>query len=83
MMKIITIDIAGCFIDVIDPTIHRLSYLYPNAKFSRNSSTIEIEYLDNEKPTIVEETIRKDVHHQIYRAKIYQDTLPMRKWFYE
>jgi len=30
----------------------------------------------------LEKELKKEIFHQLYRAKIYEDTLPIKKWLF-
>jgi hypothetical protein len=55
----------------------RLSYLYPKAVFALGEVGIVVE---GEGPL---DTVARDVTYQVYREKIYQESLPMRELMYK
>lgn len=65
-----------------DAVLTRVSYLYPNLSISFKNDTFLIE-LDNSYEDInLEKELKKEIFHQLYRAKIYEDTLPIKKWLF-
>ena len=65
-----------------DAVLARVSYLYPNLGISFKDDTFLIE-LDNFNEDInLEKELKKEIFHQLYRAKIYEDTLPIKKWLF-
>lgn len=65
-----------------DAVLARVSYLYPNLGISFKDDTFLIE-LDNFNEDInLEKELKKEIFHQLYRAKIYEDTLSIKKWLF-
>ena len=55
----------------------RLSYLHPQAVFALSEDGIVVESED------LSGTVARDVTYQVYREKIYQESLPMRELMYK
>ena len=64
--------------DILKNTITRLSYLYPEYKFSfkENNIIVEGEKLDKYK-------FKQEVHYYIYKEKIYKENHSIRKKIYD
>ena len=69
------------FAEVVERAIVRLSYLYPSLDVTYDEPFVSFTDQDGE-TAISEEQIRKEVFHQLYREKIYVETLPIRRWLY-
>ena len=67
------VDIPVSFVEVLPLAIVRLRYLYPAMDFKIVSDGLFISG-----PSCTRE-IQRDVLHAVYREKVYQDTLPMRR----
>ena len=68
------------FVAHIDAAVVRLSYLFPEHTFNVHDSAIEVRA--DGAPVTEPSVLRKEVHFQLYRQKIYSDTLSIRKWLY-
>lgn len=55
----------------------RLSYLHPQAAFAISEDGIVVEGEG------LQDTVARDVTYQVYREKIYQESLPMRELMYK
>lgn len=55
----------------------RLSYLHPQAVFALREDGIVVEGEG------LSDTVVRDVTYQVYREKIYQESLPMRELMYK
>lgn len=55
----------------------RLSYLHPQAVFTLSKDGIVVEGED------LSGIVARDVTYQVYREKIYQESLPMRELMYK
>lgn len=75
----INIPVPDSFEKYKEPVVIRLSYLESDLIFSCVESGIRIESSGEleEGRTIA---LRETVFHQLYRERIYQETLPIRKW---
>lgn len=70
------------FTPYVDVVLARVSYLYPNLGISFKNDAFLIK-LDNPNEDIsLEKELKKEIFHQLYRAKIYEDTLPIKKWLF-
>ncbi len=77
----VTFTIPEQFSSQIDSATIRLSYLFPEIVFSRSKSEIIV----STNKQLAEESIveiRRNVFHQLYKEKVYLDTLSIRKWLY-
>lgn len=77
--KKLNIDVPETFSQFKENAVARLSYLEPELTFASVDGGIEVECskaFNKEQITDLRETI----FHQLYRAKIYQETLPIRQW---
>ena len=73
------IDVPKTFSELTEKALVRLSYLEPELTFSPVADGIEIEGSQAFSADQLTE-LRKTIFHQLYREKIYQETLPMRQW---
>jgi len=64
------------FGEYVAPAIVRLTYLYPEFEFIHTASEIEVK---GDFVEISRNTMNREVHHQLYRERIYSETLPIRK----
>ena len=63
---------------LLDSAIVRLGYLYPDLTFSLQENQIQIQgQIENCTELL------KEIRYIIYREKIYEETLPIRKKLYE
>lgn len=70
------------FIGYADLVIARLHYLYPDLKISFKKDMFSIEVENSNQDISLEKELKKEIFHQLYRAKIYEDTLPIKKWLF-
>lgn len=74
-----TIEIADVLLDYIPASITRLSYLFPDVEFDKSQKGIQV--------TIKNEAdfreIKREVMHQLYRERIFAETLELRKNYYK
>jgi hypothetical protein len=75
----IKLNVPGIFSELKEKVVVRLSYLEPELTFSLVADGIEIQGSKAFDPDRLTE-LRETVFHQLYREKIYQDTLPIRQW---
>jgi len=75
-----TIVIPNSFKKYIDPTVVRFEYLYPKLVIKFENSEIIFSNFEDEKLNFDE--IKKEFFHQLYKEKIYSDTLEIRKKIY-
>jgi len=64
--------------EILKNTLTRLSYLYPELKFSFTKDKIIVEGEKLEKSQI-----KQEVHYYIYKEKIYKENLSIRKKIYD
>lgn len=60
----------------VDQVLGRLGYLYPDVAFAQMDGCLSATLPSNTTLTT------RDILHQLYREKIYQDSLPMRQLMY-
>tara|TARA_A100001035_G_C27596752_1_gene414577 strand:+ start:439 stop:684 length:246 start_codon:yes stop_codon:yes gene_type:complete len=70
------------FVGFADVALTRLHYLYPELKISFLKDTFYIEVENSNQDINLEKELKKEIFHQLYRAKIYEDTLPIKKWLF-
>ena len=75
----IRVDVPEKFSELKEQVVVRLSYLEPELTFLPVGGGIEIEGSQAFSADQLTE-LRKTIFHQLYREKIYQETLPMRQW---
>ena len=77
-MHVVTVQVGTLFMSYVEPAMVRLGYLYPDLKieYDRKDQVIRI-YLD--KTDSRADEIKKEVNYVLYREKIYQETLTIRK----
>ena len=73
------IDIPETFSQFKEKVIVRLSYLEPALSFFSVNGGIEIEHSEVFKKEEIA-NLRETIFHQLYRERIYQETLPIREW---
>ena len=73
-----SVDIPEAFTGLIDNAILRLNYLYPDLQFSVQGSVINVQ---GEIDSV--EQLKKEITYLIYREKVYEEYLPIRKKIYE
>jgi hypothetical protein len=73
--------VPGDYIPFIDHAIVRLSFLFPSSEVTREESLIRVKYLGNE-PLDFKENFKEELFNQLYRERIYQDTLPIKHWLF-
>ncbi|HTM77707.1 MAG TPA: hypothetical protein VL133_08770 [Devosia sp.] len=76
MTTSISVTVPEIFRAYVSQALVRLAYLHPGARFDFAEDTISVEY-DGKAPIEADE-----VTYQLYREKIYQESLPMRKLMY-
>lgn len=68
------------FLPYVEPAIVRLQYLLPQYEFHAETESIRAELKEGE--ALSDAELRREIFHQLYRHKIYEDTLPIRRWLY-
>ncbi len=81
-MESVSISVPPSFLALVDTLMVRLGYLYPDVawSFDPGTSSIIVRY-DSEAYSC--ETLVKEASFQLYREKIYHDTLAIRHKIYE
>ena len=69
------VPVADPFQPYAEAAVARLNYLYPAAKVTLTAEGIEA----SDHAGISLEVIWRDIHHALYREKIYAETLAMRR----
>ena len=75
------LEIPEEFLDCLDAVIIRIGYLYPDLKISKEDNNILIEH-SGEKQVGFDKEVKQEIFMQLYREKIYRDTLPIKKWLF-
>lgn len=70
------IDIPEEFGKFVPAAIVRLTYLYPDYEFSDGDGSVFVTVNDDEQS----DELKREVMHQIYRERIYSETLSVRRW---
>lgn len=70
------------FTPYVDVVLTRVSYLYPNLDISFKNDTFLIRLDHSNEDISLKKELKKEIFHQLYRAKIYEDTLPIKKWLF-
>lgn len=76
MRKSIEVSVSVVLAPYVEQTLGRLSYLYPQATFVYQSNSIFVELAEGVTVPV------REVTYQLYREKIYQESLPMRELLY-
>ncbi len=79
VMTLIDIPISSEFREFIPSAALRLRYIYPNLKIEPTANGVKLSSVAELEATQVEQ----EVFYQIYREKIFQQTLPMRRDLYK
>ena len=81
-MASLSVPVPSAFVTHVDSLLVRLGYLYPDVEWLFEPTTGNLNA--NYKPEAHSaETLAKDVSFQLYREKIHQDTLDVRRKIYE
>jgi len=73
------IEIPEEFGKFMPAAIVRLSYLYPGGEFTSADGAVVVALQTGEQA----DEIKREVMHQIYRERIYSETLSVRRWLSE
>jgi hypothetical protein len=79
MENSIEIFIPESFEKYLDAASVRLGYLHPEIVFKKSECGIRA-YWEAGNDAPCEDEIRKNALHQVYRERIFAETLPIRKW---
>lgn len=74
--------IPADFIAFANIVLARLHYLYPDLKITFENDTFFVDIENADQDISLEKELKKELFHQLYRAKIYEDTLPIKKWLF-
>ena len=72
----LSIEVPNEFKRYVPAVIVRLTYLYPDCEFSDDDGAVSV--MVNGYHQFGE--LKKEVMHQIYRERIYSETLSVRRW---
>lgn len=73
--------IPGEFAEHSDKVLVRLSYLHPELSFEKDPIGIKVNS-DNSLTEDEIQQLKQNIYHQFYRERIFQETLPIRRWLY-
>ncbi len=81
-MGSVSVPVSPAFVAHIKLLLVRLGYLYPDVEwlFEPTTGNLNADYKPEAHSA---ETLAKDVSFQLYREKIHQDTLDVRRKIYE
>jgi hypothetical protein len=81
-MKSLSIDIPTVLVAHVEPALARLGYLHADIEwtFDADSKRLTARYGEN---SYEPQELRKEALFQLYREKIFQDTLAIRSRIYE
>ena len=80
-MAELVISVEKSFSDYIESSVIRLGYLYPDYDFRNEQNSIVIKS-SKAIPKGEKSALKREVKFQLYRERIYKETLPIRKGFY-
>ena len=81
-MEIASVPVPSVFVAYVESLMARLGYLYPDVTWSFDSETSKI-IVQYDPEAYSYETLVKEASFQLYREKIYHDTLDIRGRIYE
>jgi hypothetical protein len=76
--NIVSIEVPSTLHIHIDGALVRLHYLYPEQRFTKSETGLQINVSNDCNAT----DLATNVRQEIYREKIYAETLPMRRSLY-
>lgn len=79
MSKTAYIEIEPLMRNYTSSAVSRMSYLHPDANFEETSTGIIITFCDQYQL----KNLKKEFKYQLYREKIFHDTLEIRKNYYK
>ena len=79
MTDMCEVSVEAQFNQFVDAAITRLRYLYPDLNFSQVQSGIKF---DGEFEGTEAKEVVREINHQLYREKIFADTLSIRRSLY-
>ena len=81
-MDAVSVPIPTAFVVYVQPLLARLGYLYPGVDWSFDSETsiLKARYTNG---AYSADTLSKEAFFQLYREKVYHDTLDLRRKIYE
>ena len=79
MKKQIFIGVPSGFLEYQQAACIRLGYLFPELVFCGTKEGVMVDYPEDiASPSEAE--VRKEILHQLYRERVYTETLSIRKW---
>ena len=75
-------EIPEDYLTHLDHALVRLSFLFPSAELKRDGRTLEVTHSDANEPLDFKNAFKEELYNQLYRERIYQDTLPIKKWLF-
>ncbi|MEX0709360.1 MAG: hypothetical protein WD078_15495 [Woeseia sp.] len=82
MLPKVSIEISDDFVDYAEAAVTRLSYLYPNYEFALQGHSLEVFPIKSDGRLGDINEIKRQVFYQLYRQRIYVETLSIRKSLY-
>ena len=76
MKASLKIDIPEGFCKYLDAAVVRLTYLFPDFDFSATNGVIVVKASSDEQLR----EVKREIMHQLYRERIYSETLSVRRW---
>ena len=75
-------EIPSDYIKHLDHALVRLSSIFPSADIKRVDNAIKVELKDGNEPIEFQENFKEELYNQLYRERIFQETLPIKKWLF-
>ena len=75
------VDIPADLQPYISAATVRLGYLHPEVSFTLDDKSVHVK-LESEIGSGETQRLSKEVMYQVYREKIYSETLSIRRWLY-
>lgn len=76
-----TVAIPESLRSYVEDSLARLAYLYPDLELGFDTSRCQITARSKTEEA-VDEDLHREVLYQLYREKVFRDTLPIRKRLY-
>jgi hypothetical protein len=75
-------EVPSDYIKHLDHALIRILSLFPAAEIKRVKNSINVEYKDSNEPLGFKEDFKEELYNQLYRERIFQETLPIKKWLF-
>ena len=75
-------DVPSDYVEHVDHALVRVSSLLPSADIKRVKDSIEVEFIEGNEPLGFKEDFKEEFYNQLYRERIFQETLPIKKWLF-